>query len=232
MLSIKNLSKKFGQRQVLNDVSITLEQGKIAFLLGKSGVGKSTLLRILNNLETADEGSILLDEKPLLSKDVGMVFQQFNLFENMTVEENITFPLIKAAKLPVPLAQARAQQLLEKYGLKEKATVYSGKLSGGQKQRLAIARSLALTPRIMCLDEPTSALDPHLTNQVARIIQDLAHDGYYVLVASHDISLLERLDCMLYLINDHGKIVENASSKIFLSNPTVYPNIHRFVSGE
>ena len=231
MLELKNISKQFGEKKVLTDLSLSVKPGEIAFLLGPSGVGKSTLLRVLNNLETIDSGTIWLNNKPLHAKESGMVFQQFNLFENMTVEQNITFPLIKAAHKTPFEAQQIAQTLLSKYGLIERAKVYPYHLSGGQKQRLAIARSLALKPKIMCLDEPTSALDPLLTSHVAQAIQDLAKEGYIVLVASHDISLLEKLTCTIYLMKTLGEIAESTSSTEFKQNPTRYPLINAFIQG-
>lgn len=237
MLKISNLSKRFGHKVVLDNISITIDRGQIALFLGASGVGKSTLLRVLNNLEVPDNGVITLDDKVLdlsqvnTTHTVGMVFQQFNLFENLTVEDNIIFPLQKAAGLPHAQARARAHELLRQYELIDKAHEYPAQLSGGQKQRLAIARTIALKPRIICLDEPTSALDPLLTSFVAASIQELAHQGYIVLVASHDIKLLEKLTCTVYLM-EHGKIVETAGSIDLRNNPAVYPKISNFVRGQ
>ena len=231
MLKISTISKQFGTKQVLKNISLTVRPGQIAFLLGPSGVGKSTLLRVLNNLETIDTGSLHLDDQPLKPLDVGMVFQQFNLFEHMTVENNITFPLIKVAKKTAEEAHAIAHTLLARYGLEDKAHLYIANLSGGQKQRLAIARSLAMKPKVMCLDEPTSALDPLLTNHVAQAIQDLAHQGYIVLVASHDITLLSQLDCTIYLMKTTGEIAQTADSKDYKTNPDNFPLIRQFVEG-
>ena len=233
MLEIKNLSKTYHSKTVLNDINLIVKPGHIALLLGASGVGKSTLLRILNGLETFDHGTILLDGKPLdnkASRSVGMVFQQFNLFEHMSVNRNITFPLERALKKTSREANEIALNLLKKFGLEDKANLSISQLSGGQKQRLAIARSLALRPRVICLDEPTSALDPLLTNYVAQNIQTLAREGYIVLVASHDTALIEKLDCSIYLM-DHGSIVESASSKDFREHPDNYHKIDKFVSG-
>ena len=231
MLDIKHLSKQFGEKKVLKDISISVKPGEIAFLLGPSGVGKSTLLRVLNNLESLDTGSLHLNGSPLKTKDVGMVFQQFNLFNHMTVERNITFPLIKVTGTSKKEAKAIAYDLLERYGLGDKADLYISQLSGGQKQRLAIARSLAMKPHIMCLDEPTSALDPLLTNYVAQTIQDLAKDGYIVLVASHDIALLDQLDCTIYLMKTKGEISQSAASSEFRKNPDLFPLIKKFIEG-
>jgi ABC-type polar amino acid transport system ATPase subunit len=232
MLEINHLTKKFHQKTVLNDLTMSVKPGEIAFLLGSSGVGKSTLLRILNGLETFDAGTILL-QGVLLSQQphaVGMVFQQFNLFEHMTVECNITFALEKAAKVPPSDAHTQAHALLSKYGLADKAHLPVRTLSGGQKQRLAIARSLAMKPHIICMDEPTSALDPLLTNYVAQAINDLAKEGYIVLVASHDTTLLRQLECTIYLI-DKGEIVQTAPSMQFFAHEADYPYIRKFVEG-
>lgn len=237
MLSIKNLSKKFHSKTILNNVSLNINTGEIALLLGASGVGKSTLLRILNNLETYDTGVIELGGKILDIKtvnkthQVGMVFQQFNLFENMTTLQNITFPLEKSTKKSPQEAQTIAQDLLKRYGLEERSHVYPKQLSGGQKQRLAIARTLALKPQVICLDEPTSALDPLLTNYVAQNIQDLANQGYIVLVATHDVGLIERLNCTIYLMHQ-GNIIQTASAKEFLAHKNTYPEIKKFVEGQ
>jgi polar amino acid transport system ATP-binding protein len=236
MLQINNLSKKFGHKIILDNVSLEVPTGHIALLLGASGVGKSTLLRILNNLETADAGQVELNGSRLdlaaVNKThiIGMVFQQFNLFEHMTVEQNITFALEKALGLSKEKAHERAHQLLKKYGLEDKAHVYASQLSGGQKQRLAIARTLALKPKVVCLDEPTSALDPSLRTSVANAIQELAEENYTVLVASHDTSLIKQLNCTIYLM-DQGKIVEAANSQDFWKNPASYPLIKYFVEG-
>lgn len=230
MLSIKNLSKTF-HRRVLDNVSLTVKEGEIAFLLGSSGVGKSTLLRILSGLEQPDAGSIMYNDAPLTNTQrVGMVFQQFNLFENMSVEGNITFALEHVAKLTPQEAKKQARALLEKYGLLDKAELSVHKLSGGQKQRLAIARTIAMKPAILCLDEPTSALDPLLTNSVAQSIQNLAHEKYVVLVASHDTSLLKHLDCTIYLMHQ-GTISETAPSKEFFKDEDRFPLIKEFVNG-
>jgi polar amino acid transport system ATP-binding protein len=234
MLTITNVTKKFGSRTVLNNVSLKLDKGTVTVFLGASGVGKSTLLRILSGLETPDQGTISFDGIPLHSMTqehtVGMVFQQFNIFEHLTVLENITLPLEKVLGKNSSQAQQIAQQLLKQYGLGDKQNVYAAQLSGGQKQRLAIARALAMEPRIICFDEPTSALDPRLTNSVAQQIQELARKGLTVLVATHDVSLLERLECTVHLM-ENGTIVQTATSSQLRQHPDQYPLMSRFVQG-
>jgi len=241
MLEIKNLSKKFGNKNsegkiVLDNVSFTVKKGEIALLLGPSGVGKSTLLRILNNLESYDAGRLVLDSLNLedyklkYKHATGIIFQQFNLFDNMSVEKNITFALEKAAHIRPKEAREIAGKLLQKFGLETKAEFPVKRLSGGQKQRLAIARSIALKPLIICFDEPTSALDPYLKSFVAQTIQELANEEYIVLVATHDVSLIEKLRCIVYLM-DQGKIIESSSSAEFLAHPDQYPLIKNFVKG-
>ncbi len=236
MLTIKQLNKLFNNKRILNNISLEVNKGEIAVLLGESGVGKSTLLRVLNNLESIDSGTIYLNNKPLnaymINKEyvIGMVFQHFNLFEHLTVEQNITLALEKVLKKGKDEARQIAHQLLKHYGLEDKVHKYVSQLSGGQKQRLAIVRTIALKPQIICLDEPTSALDPLLTTHVANTIGELANEGYIVLVASHDIALLEKLDCTIYLMKD-GAIVESARSRDFMNNKDKYPQIKQFVAG-
>jgi len=236
MLSLKNIRKRFGSRQVLDDVSLNVARGEVAVLLGASGVGKSTLLRVLACLEVPDGGTIELDgvtldqDKIRQGHLVGMVFQQFNLFPNMTVARNITLALHEVLGMSAADAVQSAQQLLEQYGLAGKETSYPRSLSGGQKQRLAIARAVAMKPKVICMDEPTSALDPLLTAYVAASIMKLAEDGYMVLLASHDTELLKRLDCTIYLM-EAGKIVQQAPSQEFVAAPVQFPQLNAFVQG-
>ncbi|CAN5149909.1 amino acid ABC transporter ATP-binding protein [soil metagenome] len=236
MLEIKNVLKKFGAKTILDHVNLDVKKGEIAVLLGSSGVGKSTLLRVLNHLEIPDAGSFMLDGKPLdlenvnKTHTVGFVFQNFNLFDHLTVQENITLALEKALGKSSSESNVIAARLLEHYGLADKANMYPSDLSGGQKQRLALARTLALKPKVVCLDEPTSALDPLLTAYVANTIQELAKEGYIVLVATHDTSLIERLNCTIHLMKD-GKIIQTASSKELANDPLAYTLIKNFISG-
>lgn len=236
MLKIKNLTKIYNDKKIIDNVSLTVGKGEIALLLGQSGVGKSTLLRVLNNLESIDSGNITLDDTILDLKanptthTVGMVFQGFNLFEHLSVQENITLALEKVLGTSHDQACTIANDLLTKYGLSDKKDMYVSRLSGGQKQRLAIARTLAMKPKIICMDEPTSALDPLLTSHVAHAIQELADQGYILLVASHDIALLDKLRCTIYLMQA-GQIVESATSQEFKNNQTHYPALAKFIAG-
>jgi polar amino acid transport system ATP-binding protein len=224
MVSIEHLSKICNGKTVLKDISLTVNAGSIALLVGGSGAGKSTLLRILNGLEIYDSGSIKT------TGAIGMVFQHWNLFEHLSVERNITLALEKVAGKTKAEAHAIAARLLKEYGLSDKALGSINQLSGGEKQRLAIARALALDPQIICMDEPTSALDPRLTRQVAGEIQALAHKGYSVIIATHDMALLDYLSCTVYLI-DQGTIVETAITDEFKADPTAYKRLCGFTRG-
>lgn len=234
MLIIHNLTKSYKGKQILKGISLTLPKGHIGLLLGGSGVGKSTLLKILSHLEKADTGTITLNNKPLQIKaraqTVGMVFQHFNLFNHLSVERNITLALEKVVGWDFLKAQKRAHELLTKYKLEDKAQGPITSLSGGQKQRLAIARALALNPKIICMDEPTSALDPALTNTIAHQIQLLADEGYIVLVATHDTHLISSLKSTIYLM-ENGQIKETATTQEFNRNSEQFPQIKKFMQG-
>lgn len=236
MLKIKNLSTIINNKPIINDISLSVNKGEIAVLLGSSGVGKSTLLRVLNNLEPLDAGLIELNGRKLdltqVNKThvISMVFQQFNLFDHLTVQENITLPLEQVCGKTKKEADEIAHQLLSGYGLEDKKYRYPIHLSGGQKQRLALARTLALKPEVICLDEPTSALDPRLVMQVALIIKELATHGYIFLIATHDITLLEKLPCTIYLMQE-GRIVEKARSEDFFMHRNEFPQLNAFFVG-
>ncbi|MDP3787917.1 MAG: amino acid ABC transporter ATP-binding protein [Candidatus Chromulinivorax sp.] len=230
MLSLKNISKHFQNRLVVDDVSFDVQPGEVVVLLGKSGVGKSTILRILTGLESNESGTITFNDQPLPAQSVGMVFQEFNLFPHLTVEENITLPLIKVGGKSKEDAQHIAQQLLATYELTAQAHVYPQRLSGGQKQRVAFARTLAMQPKILCCDEPTSALDPMLTSKVAQEINKLAQQGLIVLIATHDTELIKQITCTIYLMK-HGKIIEATTSDELAQNPEKYPFIKNFTQG-
>jgi polar amino acid transport system ATP-binding protein len=230
MLSLKNISKHFQNKLVVDDVSFDVQPGEVVVLLGKSGVGKSTILRILSGLESNEVGSIHLHDQPLAPQSVGMVFQEFNLFPHLTVEENITLPLQKVAGKTEAQAQEIAHALLVTYELTAQANMYPHKLSGGQKQRVAFARTLAMQPKILCCDEPTSALDPILTSKVAQEINKLAHQGLMIILATHDTELIKQMACTIYLMK-HGKIIEATTSEELMKNPEKYPFIKNFTQG-
>ena len=210
LLQVNNLRKRFGELEVLKGVSFSLERGQVLALIGSSGGGKSTLLRCLNFLETADEGEILVNGKQLMTGTeaeirknrlhFGLVFQNFNLFPQYTVLENITLaPTL--LKLDSPeVIDRNARSLLQKVGLTEKAAAYPYQLSGGQQQRTAIARALALKPEILCFDEPTSALDPELTGEVLRVIRDLKNTGNTMIVVTHEMEFAKSVaDVVIYM---------------------------------
>lgn len=235
MLIIKNLAKKFGDKTILKNISASIPTGSIAIFLGSSGTGKSTLLRALNNLETIDAGSVELDGRPInlatvnKTHTIGMVFQQFNLFDHLSAADNIALSLEKSKGIPRAAALKRAHELLTTFELTDKADKYPHQLSGGQKQRLAIARTIALEPRVLCMDEPTSALDPLLTNAIAQLINGLAQKGLTILIATHDTALVDKLQAHIFLM-DHGAIVEKASTKDFAQHPEQFPLLNKFVN--
>lgn len=228
MLSIKHLIKKFHGKKVLDDVSFDVVPGQVVVLLGKSGVGKSTILRLLNNLESLDSGTIELDGRPVNFRKVGMVFQDFNLFNHLTVQENITLPLVKIGMKSRAEAQKIASALLVQFGLESKALSYPVALSGGQKQRVALARTLAMNPKVLCLDEPTSALDPQLKSEIAQIINKLAEQGYMIVVTTHDVALIKQLSCTIHLMKD-GKIIESATTQLLQQQNNEAKNIKNFM---
>ncbi|MES2199991.1 MAG: ABC transporter permease subunit [Chlamydiota bacterium] len=227
---VKNLSKA----PILKKVSFAVKRGEVAVFLGSSGAGKTTLLRALNHLETLDDGECLLDGAPLnlslvgKKSTAGMVFQHFNLFDHLTVEENVMLALMRQQGKDKEKAFSIAKGLLERYHLIDKAKVNVKTLSGGQKQRLAIARAVALEPEIICLDEPTSALDPFLTQEIAKYIKDLANENRIVLITTHDMSLLQALDAKVFFMQG-GTIVESAYKKEIEANPSLYPLSAKFI---
>ena len=220
MFKAYHLSKEIKGKKIINEISFELGYGQIAILLGESGVGKSTLLRVLNGLEDRTTGYFLLDGKSLVPHDMGMVFQNFNLFEHLTVEENITLALIQGKKLTKKEAIKVAEKQLERYGLLLKRNESVHRLSGGQKQRLAIARTVALNPKMICLDEPTSALDPRLTEHVASSIRELAGEGRIVLLTTHNPKLLEQLDATIYYM-ENGTIAATTHTSQLHQNPKI-----------
>jgi ABC-type polar amino acid transport system ATPase subunit len=235
MLEVKQLTKTVAGKPLLQNISFQAKRGEVTLFLGSSGAGKSTLLRVCCNLEAYDTGEFFLDGKPLNVKavnknhTVGMVFQSFHLFEHLNVEENVMLALMKCQNKKRDEAKKETQNLLERYGLQDKAKAAVKTLSGGQKQRVAIVRALALSPQIICLDEPTSALDPKLTSQVAEYIAEMAQENRIVLLTTHDIGLLAELEARLLLLK-HGEIVEEAKAGQYPLNPYGFPMIREFLS--
>lgn len=193
MLEVKNLSKEFNGHQILRDISFTLKDEEIMTIVGPSGAGKTTLLRIIAGLETKDSGEILIDGKPYDSGKVGVVFQDYNLFPNLSVLQNITLAPTLVLKKSKTEAEQDARVLLKRLQMSGRETQYPYELSGGQKQRVAIARALAMKPRILCYDEPTSALDPNLRKEVEKMILSLKKSGLTQLIITHDLNFAENV---------------------------------------
>lgn len=193
MLEVKNLCKEFNNRPILKDISFTLKDGETMTIVGPSGAGKTTLLRIIAGLETKDSGEILIDGKPYDPGNVGVVFQDFNLFPNLNVLQNITLAPTMVLKESKAEAEQNAQKLLDKLQMNGREKQYPYQLSGGQKQRVAIARALAMNPRILCYDEPTSALDPNLRKEVEKMILDLKKSGLTQLIITHDLTFAKNV---------------------------------------
>lgn len=193
MLEVKNLCKEFNNRPILKDISFTLKDGEIMTIVGPSGAGKTTLLRIIAGLETKGSGEILIDGKPYDPGKVGVVFQDFNLFPNLNVLQNITLAPTMVLKESKEEADQNAKKLLDQLQMTGREKQYPYQLSGGQKQRVAIARALAMKPRILCYDEPTSALDPNLRKEVERMILDLKKSGLTQLIITHDLTFAKNV---------------------------------------
>ena len=200
MLEVQELKKSFGGRQILDGVDLTVKDGEILCIVGPSGAGKTTLLRCITGLEAADSGKFLIDGRPFDPQGtdrsdsvIGVVFQDFNLFPNLTVIENVTLAPMLVLKRAKTDALQEAEKLLKELGLDGKGDLYPYQLSGGQKQRVAIARALAMKPKILCYDEPTSALDPNLRDEVAKLILGLKKDGMTQLVVTHDMDFAQKV---------------------------------------
>ena len=228
MINVENLSKNFGNLKVLKNSSTTINKGEIISIIGPSGSGKSTFLRCINKLEEPTEGHIYIDGMDLMDKNtdinkirerVGMVFQHFNLFPNMTVLENLTLSPTMVKKESKEEAEKYALYLLEKVGLSDKANSYPTQLSGGQKQRIAIARALAMKPEVILFDEPTSALDPEMIKEVLDVMRDLAKEGMTMLIVTHEMGFAKNVGNRI-LFMDNGEIIEDCSPKGFFENPT------------
>ena len=213
--------------QALRGVDLTVRQGEVVVIMGPSGSGKSTFIRTFNALEDFQKGSILVDGRPLtndvrnidaIRREVGMVFQQFNLFPHLTVLENLTLAPTLVRQRPKREVEQQALDLLERVGIHEQARKYPGQLSGGQQQRVAIARSLCMEPRIMLFDEPTSALDPEMVQEVLAVMQELARDGMTMVVVTHEVRFARQVASRVVLMAE-GQVVEEAPPEQFFTNP-------------
>lgn len=225
MIKLEHIHKSFGDLNVLKDINHTFEQGQTVAIIGASGSGKSTLLRCINQLETIDSGTIVFENTDTskmkhteLVQDIGMVFQQFNLFSNMTVLENVTYALIKVKKISKQEAKELALEALKTVNVDDKKDQYPKTLSGGQKQRVALARAMVHKPKVMLFDEPTSALDPEMVNEVLDEIKKLAHTGLTNIIVTHEMGFAKEVaDEVIYM--DDGQIVEWGPAKEFFANP-------------
>ncbi|PZR31789.1 amino acid ABC transporter ATP-binding protein [Caulobacter segnis] len=227
MISLKNVSKSFGDTQVLKDISFEIQRGEVVCLIGPSGSGKSTILRCINGLERHDGGEILVDGAPLTDKSlpsirakVAMVFQRFNLFPHRTAQENVAEGPIHALGRPAAEALSEARTLLERVGLGDKCDAFPAKLSGGQQQRVGIARALAMKPQAILFDEPTSALDPERVGEVLKVMRALADEGMTMVIVTHEIGFAREVaDRVLFM--DGGRIVESGPAREVLTAPKV-----------
>ncbi|MEY8577555.1 glutamate ABC transporter ATP-binding protein GluA [Corynebacteriaceae bacterium 6-324] len=227
MIRMSGVQKFFDDFQALTDIDLEVKHGEVVVVLGPSGSGKSTLCRTINRLETIEEGTIEIDGTVLpeeggqlakLRADVGMVFQQFNLFPHLTILDNVTLGPIKVRKMKKAAAEERAMQLLDRVGIGNQANKYPAQLSGGQQQRVAIARALAMTPKIMLFDEPTSALDPEMVNEVLDVMTALAKEGMTMVVVTHEMGFARRAADRILFMAD-GEIVEDTDPESFFNNP-------------
>lgn len=227
MISMKAVDKHFGALHVLKDINLDVPRGQVMVVLGPSGSGKSTLCRTINRLEPIDSGTISIDGKLLpdegkklaeLRSEVGMVFQSFNLFAHKTILDNVTLGPMKVRKVSKEEARTRALELLERVGIANQKDKYPAQLSGGQQQRVAIARSLAMNPKVMLFDEPTSALDPEMINEVLAVMTDLATEGMTMVVVTHEMGFARRASQRIIFMAD-GAVVEDAQPEEFFSNP-------------
>ena len=237
LFEIKDLQKKFGSLTVFDGLSETICKGDVVVIIGPSGGGKSTFIRCLNLLEQPTAGKIYFEGEDITAKGfdvnrhrqkVGMVFQQFNLFNNLTVLENITISLTKVKKQSEEESREKALKLLKRVGLEDKANAYPSQLSGGQKQRIAIVRALAMAPEVMLFDEPTSALDPEMVGEVLDLMRDLARDGMTMVVVTHEMAFAKEVSDRVVFM-DQGVILEQGSPKEVFGNPRE-PRTREFLS--
>ena len=227
MIKVRNLQKSFGDNHVLNGIDVDIRKGECVCVIGPSGSGKSTFLRCLNLLEKPEEGEIYINGQDIMDpklnvdkyrENLGMVFQHFNLFPNMTVKQNITLAPVRLKKWTKEEADTKAIELLRRVGLERKADTYPNKLSGGQKQRVAIARALAMNPEVMLFDEPTSALDPQMVGEVLEVMRTLAKDGLTMIIVTHEMQFAKAVaDRVTFL--EGGKIVEEGDPKKLFEKP-------------
>ena len=227
MIAVEHLTKSFGKNLVLDDISETIQEGEKVVIIGPSGSGKSTFLRCLNLLEEPTsgtitfEGTVITDPKvdiDTIRRQMGMVFQHFNLFPNMTIRKNITLAPVKTKLMSQEEADAEAEKLLDRVGLKDRADSYPAQLSGGQKQRIAIVRALAMKPKLMLFDEPTSALDPEMVGEVLSVMRDLASQGMTMLVVTHEMAFARDVSNHVVFMAD-GVICEQGDPKDVFTNP-------------
>lgn len=227
MIELKDVRKSFGKHEVLKGINLHIEQGQVVVIIGPSGSGKSTVLRTMNYLEEPTSGKVIVDGMDLADKtklnevraEVGMVFQNFNLFPHMTVMENLTLAQKKVRKLSDEDAKKVGQALLDRVGLADKANAYPDSLSGGQKQRVAIARALAMKPKVMLFDEPTSALDPEMVREVLDVMKSLAYEGMTMVIVTHEMNFAKEVaDRVLFV--DGGLILEDDTPKHVFESPT------------
>ena len=227
MIEFKNVSKNFGQTQVLHDINLKVNQGEVVVIIGPSGSGKSTLLRCINKLEEISSGELIVDgmkvndpkvDERLIRQEAGMVFQQFHLFPQMSALDNVAFGPIRVRGAKKDAAHKLARELLGKVGLAERAHHFPSELSGGQQQRVAIARALAVKPKMMLFDEPTSALDPELRHEVLKVMQDLAEEGMTMVIVTHEVGFAQKVASRLIFI-DKGTIAEDGNPDDLITNP-------------
>ena len=237
LIQVQDLKKSFGTQVVLDGITTEIEKGEFVAIMGPSGCGKSTFLRSLNLLEEPTSGTILFEGTDITDKSVdinkmrqkiGMVFQQFNLFPNYTIQNNITLAPVKLGLMTQQEAEKKAKELLERVGLPERANDYPSQLSGGQKQRIAIARALAMNPDVMLFDEPTSALDPEMVGEVLELMRELARDGMTMVVVTHEMGFAREVANRVLFI-DEGKIQEENTPEEFFANPK-NPRLREFLS--
>ncbi|ORM80724.1 glutamine ABC transporter ATP-binding protein [Pantoea deleyi] len=227
MIEFKNVSKHFGQTQVLHNIDLKINQGEVVVIIGPSGSGKSTLLRCINKLEEITSGDLIVDDlhvndpkvdDRLIRQEAGMVFQQFHLFPQMSALDNVAFGPIRVRGASKEAARQLARELLGKVGLAERAHHFPSELSGGQQQRVAIARALAVKPKMMLFDEPTSALDPELRHEVLKVMQDLAEEGMTMVIVTHEVGFAQKVASRLIFI-DKGRIAEDGDPDSLISHP-------------